>query len=226
MRSFRALIGATVLTLACGDNPHIEYKRLLDSELVQQAPIIVIGRISKREIFWRERVRHGRENGEALYWYHVTVRVAVENVLRGDVEGSPIEYTYWIPVGAKVGQWNHPLDGIRYFHFLRREGTQLRSIVDFWPSTIHVSSGRHRWVNESEPLPARIAHLLLIPGDDNFVPERYNLVEAYDYASRLAQREALVTLQELADSRDDPVRQRACEVLANLNSGGKGTCPP
>ena len=114
---------------ACSERPHIRYQRLSDTELLEQPPIILAGRIDKREIFWDERVWQGDENGQPLYWFHVNIRVNVENILRGNVSEPVVEYTYWIPVGSKTGEWNNPIEGAATFTFF---GAREADCVQLW----------------------------------------------------------------------------------------------
>lgn len=138
---------ALSLSSGCACGPRVLFKHLADNELVAQSPIIVVGRVESQEIFWNERRRQGSVNELPLFWYHVDVRVAVENVLRGDLIESPVAYTYWLPATAKTGEWNSLLQGARYVHFLRRDGSGLRAVVDFYRSTIRVTTGpTARWL--------------------------------------------------------------------------------
>jgi hypothetical protein len=218
--SFVALL-AFGLT-ACSERPHIRYQRLSDTELLEQSPIILVGRIDKRETFSDERVRQGDENGQPLYWFHVNIRANVENILRGNVSDPVVEYTYGIPVGSKTGEWNNPIEGSRYIHFLRREGSGLRAVVDFWKSTIHLTTGLHRSVPGGERLAKTIAYLLLVPGDE-FIPEQFNPLEGYVHASGLiGDPSAFELVTKLVQHDDKLVRAGACQLLAD---GGVAPMP-
>lgn len=207
------LLFALFLFSGCSRGPQIVYRRLGDKELVDQSPIIVVGRVEKMETFGKERIRQGSENGLPLFWYRVNVKVDVENILRGDPGASPVNYTYWLPVGSKVGQWNSLWDGARYVHFLRRDHNQLRSVVDFWPSAIRVTTGRHRSLSQTEGLPQTIAQLLLTPGDD-FVIDRFNLAHGLTHASHLIDTSGFRPLVEnLARNGDAAVRDEALQAL-------------
>jgi hypothetical protein len=207
------LLFALFLFSACSRAPHMVYRHLTNEELAEQSPIIVIGRIENQETFWNERIRQGSENGLPLFWYHVNVKVAVENVLRGDPGATPVTYTYWLPVGAKVGEWNSLRDGARYVHFLRRDDDQLRSVVDFWPSAIRVTTGRHPLLSQAEGLPQTIAQLLLSPGDD-FVVDSFDISLGVKHAWGLIGHSAALSLVEnLSRNSNASVRAQACEEL-------------
>jgi hypothetical protein len=197
----------------CSCAPHIVYQHLTDKELVEQSPIIVVGRIEKKEMFWKKLVRQGSESGHPLFWFPVKVRVDVENVVRGDLRARLVEYTYWLPRGSTVGEWNSLQEGGRYVHFLRREGSQLRSVVDFWLSAIRVTTGRHRLLNATHGLPQTIAELLLSPGED-FSVDRFQLSNGAVHATRLIGGAATCPLLEaLAGNSDARIRAEACEEL-------------
>ncbi len=201
------------LFCSCSRAPHIVYRHLTDKELVEQSPIIVVGRIEKKETIWEERVQHGSENGVPLFWFHVNVTVATENVLRGGLKASRLEYSYWLPAAGAIGEWNSPLEGGRYVHFLRRDGNQLRSVVDFYLSTIPVTTGRHRSFSQTEGLPQTIARLLLSPGDD-FAVEHFKIRSGVSHAWALIGPTATVPLVEALGGNGNPkVRALACEEL-------------
>lgn len=211
------LLLAGSLTVACKVEPGIEYRHLPDEELVQQSPVIVLGTVDRLAPFWHERVPHGSENGEPLHWFHVEVQVRIENVLKGEVSEPSLNYAYWLPVGAKVGQWNSPGEGGRYIHFLRRRGRQFRSVVDFWPSSFRVTTGRHRGVPPGNGLPQQIAQLLLIPRD-GFASDHFDLPSAYVHGRGLiGWSPTLALVQPFANSSDPGIRKTACDVL---NNGG------
>lgn len=214
MRQLRvATLLPAVFLCSCSRAPHIVYRHLTDRELVEQSPIIVVGRIEKKEMVWKKLVRQGSENGHPLFWFPVNVRIDVENVVRGDLGPSLVEYTYWLPSGPAVGEWNSPMEGGRYVHFLRREGNQLRSVVDFWPSTIHVTTGRHRSLNATHGPAQAIAELLLSPGED-FTIDRFNPSNGATHAMRLIGKAATFPLVEaLAGNSDPRIRAEACEEL-------------
>jgi hypothetical protein len=215
MRSYHAPPFLFVLFVftACSRAPRIVFEHLTDKELVQQSPIIVIGRIEKLETFLNDRTRHGSANGHPLDWYRVDATINVENVLRGDPGGSSVKYTYWLPGAPNSGEWNSLGDGARYIHFLRRDRKQLRSVVDFWPSAIRVTSGRHQSLNQAQGLPQTIAQLLLSPGDD-FVTERFDISLGFQHARALIGDPAALSLVEkLTRDSDARIRAEACEQL-------------
>ena len=117
-------------------------------------------------------------------WFHVQVHIEIENVLKSGVSASSLDYSYGIPTGAKAGEWNNPSEGGRYIHFLRRHGRQFRSVVDFWPSTWRVTSGRHRAVPPGSGLAEQIARLLFTPGY-GFQSRSFDLPSAYGHARGL-----------------------------------------
>jgi hypothetical protein len=210
-RVLQLLPGLFVIA-SCSRGPRILDRHLTDNELVEQAPIIVVGRIEKLEWLLNERQRHGAESGpdvsrRPLYWHRVNVRMTVENVLRGDLMGSSVEYVYWLPLSAKVGEWNSLMERARYVHFLRREGPQLRAFVDFWPSAIRVTTGRHQSIPQAGGLQQRIARMLLEPGED-FDVTRFNIVYALRDGGRLVGWSAALALARTGDPR---IRLQACE---------------
>jgi len=135
---------------------------------------MLIGRVQTLKWFTQDRVRYGQENGTALCWFHVEVQVAVESVLRGDVNTPSITYSYWIGNRGTVGEWNSLMEGARYVHFLRRVHGGLRALVDFWPSAIRVTTGHHATIPKSSDMPEVIARLVLEPGED-FDPRRLDI---------------------------------------------------
>jgi len=215
MSKFRAWSVLIALTVVGGSScgPHVVYQHLTDSELLQQSPIIVVGRIEKLEKFWKEQKHQGTWQGRPLYWFHVNVRIAVENTLRGDVKAPSLEYTYWLPQLPTVGEWNSLMDGARYVHFLRRDGTHLRALVDFWPSAIRVTTGRHSALTQTGGLPQTIAQLLFQPGED-FDAARFNILLASRDSFRLVGESGTTALlEELARNSNSQIRAEACEEL-------------
>jgi hypothetical protein len=223
-------IGLVLLGLSfldgCSRGPDIQYRHLSDSELVQQSPIVVVGPVNRQEMFSNERKRYGVENGRPLSWHPVNVRITVESVLRGELSSPTVEYTYWIPDGPKVGEWNHPADGLRYVHFLRRAGGRLRAVVDFWPSSIQLTTGRHRPTPETNGVAQTIAQWLLMPGDE-FALDRFNPDVGYAHAWALAGRPAAnVLIEKLALNSDPQIRKAACEILADSGVRSIPRCSP
>ena len=160
-----------------------------------------------------ELVARGQENGQTLQWYPVRVRTSVENVIRGDVNTSTVEYSYWLSVGTKVGEWNHALEGSRYIYFLRRDREGLRSVVDFWPSAIRVTTGRHTSLPKDAALSEAIARILLLPGEF-FDPREYNLSDGISKSTQLIGEGASLKLVKTLVENDNPdVRKAACFEL-------------
>jgi hypothetical protein len=133
----------------CSHGPRVAYGHLTYSELIEQSPIVVVGLVEHKETYWKERKRQGSENGLPIFWYHVEVRIEVENMLRGDLSASPVDYTYWVPAGAKAGEWNSPPGGGSLRPFLAagrcRTSVSRRFLAIFnpcddWP-TRHTRSG-------------------------------------------------------------------------------------
>jgi len=108
----------------CSHGPRVAYGHLTYSELIEQSPIVVVGLVEHKETYWKERKRQGSENGLPIFWYHVEVRIEVENMLRGDLSASPVDYTYWVRPVQRLESGTAP-GGARYVHFLRREGAEL-----------------------------------------------------------------------------------------------------
>jgi hypothetical protein len=196
----------------CSRGLGIVDRRLTDMELVRQSPIIVVGRIQKVHVFWEERKRFGSYDGGPLYWFHVSVWITVESVLKGDLRSGPAEYVFWRPSAPVAGEWNTLSEGAagsRRVHFLRRHGDQLRAVVDLYRSWIRVTTGRHLAVNQAADLSHTIAGLLLEPGED-FDIQHFDLSSAFADASQLIGEPEAV---ELATAGDPRIKKQACEML-------------
>jgi hypothetical protein len=192
----------------CSRGRDIDFRHLTDAELVRQSPVILVGKVQKLQWFTHERVRHGEENGIALYWFPIDVGVSVENVLRGGVNTSSVTYTYWIGDRGTSGEWNSLMEGARYVHFLRRVHGEFRALVDFWPSAIRVTTGHHATISNNPDMRERIARLVLEPGDD-FDPQRFNGPRALRDGERLVGLQAAVELAK----KSDLIRPQVCEYL-------------
>ena len=223
MKNFRKLFLGVFAFAVCSCGPRIVDRHLTDSELVEQTPIIVVGRIEKLDWSSNERRRHGSETGPGvsrpLYWHPIHVRMTLENVFRGNLKGPSVEYVYWLPLSGMAGEWNSLLEGARYVHFLRRDGPQLRAVVDFWPSTIRVTTGRHQSMPQTGGLQERIARMLLDPGDD-FEITRFQINRALVDCQRLVGWPAALAL---AKTGNPIIRLQACELL-RWNPEAKGLC--
>ena len=222
-RILHLLLGMILFVVGCSRGSRIIDRHLKDTELVEEARIIAVGRVEKVEWLLNERQRHGLEFGlpgtRPLYWYRVNVHMTVENVLRGDLKGSSADYIYWLPFSGKVGEWNSLMEGARYVHFLRRDGHQLRAVVDFWPSAIRVTTGRHRSIPQTGELRRTIARILFEPGED-FDIARFQIIRALQDGERLVGYPAALSLARTSDPR---IRMEACEELQG-NPEAKTVC--
>lgn len=160
-------------------------------------------------------VSRREEDGTAVDWFRVAVRTTVETVLKGELNQPTLDYEYWMPALGTVGEWNSLQEGARYVQFLRRDRLgHWHAVVDFWPASIHVTTGRHP--RTTDPVPLAIAKQLLLPGD-GFDPAKFDLMIAIPKASQLIGKAPVLAMVETLAAHPDPrVRSNACFELRRL----------
>ena len=180
-------------------------------DMIREAPIIVIGKVVSEH--WTGPLMN-------QHWQRMEVKVAVENVIRGDVNDDSILTFYFnfyaFATIRSNANWLY-VDG-RYVLFLMKDRGVLRAVEDERQTNIGVPSGRHRDLplSSERPLAERIGVLLLTPGEDINPPSFSNgLLHAEPYTRQhLGRWRTAKMLRVLLASPYRAVRVGACEELS------------
>ena len=179
------------------------------ADMIRDAPIIIIGKIVSEHWIGPIMNRH---------WQRMEVKVAVESVIRGDVNDSIVTFYFNFFAFAVIRSNGNNLyvDG-RYVLFLMHDRGVLRAVVDERQSSIAVPSGRHRDLplTSNRPLAERIGALLLTPGE-GINPSSFStgLLGAEHYARlHLGPWRTVKMLRALLASPYRAVRVGACEEI-------------
>jgi len=135
--------------------------QLSEPELIQAAPIVVVGVCTNRATVNRPIQKDGLQ----LQLARVSLRV--ENVLRGKIPGSQVNYLVYGTAAGHAGPAVNmiPTVGQRVCVFLREDDGTLRSFIDVYQAMVGIHSGRHRTVPPGS-LAEQVSHLLLVPGEE------------------------------------------------------------
>jgi hypothetical protein len=115
-------------------------------QVVGRGTHLFIGVIEKHE--WQSKVFF-RVTGAGSDWRVISMRVRVENVLRGTEKRPVIDIYEAFPTGGVSGDWNLTQNGQRYLFPVVLENGRYRVTRDFRRSIYPVYSGRH----DKLPLP-------------------------------------------------------------------------
>jgi hypothetical protein len=133
--------------------------------MLRAASVVVVGVVDRMDSVGQP-VRASDDRGYDGKWQLLKVAFTAENVLKGNLDSPRDQFYFYTSLGPVTGDWNALQPGDRCVFFLKSESKVLRSVRDFWRSSIEIGSGRH----ESLPLQDRtpqeiIAALLLTPGE-------------------------------------------------------------
>jgi hypothetical protein len=177
-------------------------------DMIRNAPIIVIGKVLSED--WVGPLVDQQ-------WRLFEVRVAVENLIRGNLNDSFLTFYFYSSWGAAVANSNTLHVRGRYVLFLMRDQGVLRAVEDQRRTSIQVPSGRHRSLplTSDRPLTERIGVLLMTPGEE-FRPSYFGagLLLAAPFAQQhLGRWRTVKILKGLLASPYRAVRIGACEEL-------------
>jgi hypothetical protein len=143
------------------------------------------------------------------------MQVAVENVIRGDIQNQHVAVFYFTWAGGfdgpqPLGMWTV---GSRRILWLRRDGSVLRTACDGWDScTWGVYSGKHQKVRRSpESIDRALADILLSRGD-GYVNET-QFAGAILRGAPVADTYTIDNYRQLALTDRGVVKDAACEAL-------------
>jgi hypothetical protein len=183
------------------------------------APVVVVGLVERVD----EVGPPGRSRGDPRLGVQLTsVRIRVEQVLRGTTEKGALTFYYYAfspsgevgpPGGAKLYD---TYAGVRYIFFLKRFAGGYRSVGDVTDYKFTVWSGRHeKDFCHGTSVGCCIARILLEPGEgydaQNFA--RDLTWNSYPAKVLCSQEQALDLVQKLEHHPDPVVSQAATETL-------------
>lgn len=222
---------ALAVQTACGHGQRFPLRLydLGERELLEKADTIVVGKTVGIE--WdsaRQPIRWSRQYGVSSVRL-VRVRLSVEHVIRGAVDGPEVIVHYWAAEAFTNGvSLNLPSKEARAVHYLVTEDGRLRYVVDLVRSTTRLFSGYHRKAPEAagRSAEARISSMLLTPGEGVNVEEFVtNLPTAAGTSALLAGYvQTLRYLEALAGSPNWDVRWGACLQLHRGSFKGQDRC--
>lgn len=234
------LVAAVTLLVCCQNKAHIELVDTLGTAIDAkhltnhfdprlEAPIIVVGLVEENRAVVRH-VQAARYPGVYLDLHEV--RCKLENLLKGTLNGSELEFFYYAQGEYPDSKWNPRYKRLfqanprsRYFFFLTREGDKLRSIGDVGEFSASVLSGAHNTkYSEEQDVGRRLSELLLTPGEG---ANTAKMAEALSRESNIADvwgsRVLSVQLLRNLFSLGEPLRAAACGTLAG-NYYGQDDC--
>ena len=133
----------------------------------RSAPIVVVGVVQSDTVVLRPVPMHSdRSTPLQMRRMHV----AVENVLRGDVQGRHVEIYYFTWAGGfngpqPLGMWKV---GSRRVLWLRRDGGVFRTACDGWDRCtwgVYSGSHPHLKIKQGEPVERALADVVFTRGD-------------------------------------------------------------
>jgi hypothetical protein len=182
------------------------------------APTIVLGRVIKVSEIGPPQ----RSNGDPQIKTQLTqIMIDVEAVIKGKVESSPIEFSYFVfspasDVDLGVPRYL-PAIGQRRLYFLESSNGTYRSVGDVTDFTLRVSSGTHnKDFCSGKSSGCCIAEILLLPQRDADIDVFVLDLIRSAYASRVlcSPRSAQKLLQQLTENPDQRISDGARKVLA------------
>jgi len=185
-------------------------------QLIQRSTHLFIGVIEKHE--YQNRFFFRVSGQDAGRWTVVSMRVRVEDVLRGKETRPVVDVYEAFPSGGLHGDWNATQNGRRYLFPVRLENGHYHISRDFWRSIYPVYSGRHSGLplDDSKPFWERFSLLQWWVQPDRssvFGQTRYT-----DPGSALGQWRLAKILRGLFRHPDKQVRLGACESLLHLSA--------
>jgi hypothetical protein len=162
------MLGATALSCHGMEvpQPFEWHYNFTDDDMIKSSSVIIVGRVAALRPLG-EPVSATDDHGYHSDWQLIAVSLAVENQLRGSVQGSSVEFYFYTSLGPKSGDWNSLHVDDRCVFFLTNHGGSLRAVRDFWRSNIEIGSGQHSSLPATprSTIEEQIATLLLTPGD-------------------------------------------------------------
>ncbi len=178
------------------------------------APIIVVGVALNDASPVSEPHPSAFENRDVQRF---SVRLAVENTLRGAGLGRQIKISFFSYVGSLGGsdRLSFIRKGERDIFYLFGTGTDFRSACDYGRSCAPVVfTGRHETV-EAGSAEQQAAEILLARGEG--ATDKQVIYAIGSYANMAEDRAIVAQVQKLARSESPAVEQAACEALQRLS---------
>lgn len=185
-------------------------------QLLQRSTHVFIGVIEKHE--YQNRIFFRVTGKNAGRWRVVSMRVRIENVLRGEESRPVVEVYEAFPMVALSGDWNATQDGRRYLFPVRLEHGHYHVSRDFLRSIYPVYSGRHNGLplDDSGPFWERFSLLQWWVQPDR--SPAFGETMYTDPGSTLGRWRLAKILRGLFRHPDRGVRLAACESLLHLSA--------
>lgn len=205
------------------------YFNLNESGLLQRADTIVVGTIA--DVTWGKTSIPANWTGQPFIETArlVTVRVVIENVIRGAVKTGELTVRYWgAGIYTNAHSLNRPIVGERALHYLVKENDGFRYVTDVIRSTTLVSSGTHpgSMIPGNTGAEVKIARILLTPGEDCDPAEfASGLGAAVQHSLELVGfTGTLPLMQALLQDPDVRIIEGACDEMYKQPFFGQESC--
>lgn len=219
----RALATATVavgcLMSSCDRHPAIsEYPPFIHLPFdyaIASVPVIVVGRVLESSPIGKPRTSVW---DESVKFQMYRTKIAVENMLQGDMRPTEMQFFYFAPTGSwdgpsRLGSWRI---GDREMFFLQWNSGVLRTVCDTYESCVlpvftgdHTHwkpSGNDKWIGDN------IVDFLLTRGPgcaDEQLIQQIDKTPSFD----INHISAIQKLRQIALDEHAAVRSEACRVL-------------
>ncbi len=221
---FRAVFAIvfTLSSISCARRPDIsEYPPLIDlphDYSLNGVPVITVGRVLQLSPVGAPRI--STWGGAAMFQMY-RAKVAVENMLHGDMRQPEIEFFYFVPTGSwdgppRLGNWH---TGDREMFFLQWNSGVLRTVCDTYEHCVlPVFTGAHAGWRPSpndKSIGDRVVDFLLTRGEgctDEQLIKQIGKTPSFD----INNSSAIQKLQEVALNERGNVRNEACQALASF----------
>jgi hypothetical protein len=224
-------IAYLLATVSCNTNHMEPYPRSIgirDSGVFIPPPVIIVGTVIASEKTGSRLMSPW--DGDTPYQQFRT-SVAVENVLRGNVQSRTIKISYMADLRGGGGHRRLGMEsdggswrvGDREMFFLQRDAGQLRTVCDDFAfnCVLPVQSGRHDTVQQREQVGEMIADVFLSRGSGvSDAQMAAGLDGGGEAALHFAPEYSALKLEELIEHQPSPVRAEACKLLEIYSLAG------
>ena len=209
-----SIVAWSLASLSCSPSasklaPYLQHLSVV--ERIERASLIVVGVVeSERSMEWGWKTPDVERR---------RVRIHVEGVVKGQFEGSQLDFEYY----GLTGGWNGPSpnllwSGKRALFYLVRDGPTFRATNDAYSSNTEIVTGKHdvRSSPSSAGVREAIARLFLVPGEG--MDMEYYINSLYVERARaldvVSEAEVAGLMQVLLEHPNGRIRGRACILLA------------
>jgi hypothetical protein len=219
LKSFPALffaVLAVLICVTCAGRPSVEpdVHRISLREQVRAAPDVFLAKVTSVQAIGC--LRRSAHPGQELQL--VRVSLIPQEVLRGNVTGSPLLYYFrWAGQGYDGPELNSVVEGEESVFLARPEHGVLRALTDLYLSRVRLpGKGKPASTDASQPVERRIAEMLLSPREGQSASDFADaLHDGYSRAVEVV-GEPLASefLAKHSADADLQVREEACLVKA------------